>query len=121
MGKQEAISAAVDAETLGDLRRLAEHMNCSIDHLVTTAVLRFVGEEMGAITPDEFAHIPPFVSTDPTSRALHDAEHEARVAMRAFLKVGEDAVERGEVFSQEEMELWFAERVAARSQAATAE
>lgn len=121
MGKHEAINATVDDETFADLQKLAEHMNCSVDYLVATAVYRFVGEEIGAITPDEWAHIPPYVSTEPTARALHEAESKAHTAMRAFLKVGEDAVERGETHSQEEMERWFADRVAARSQAAAAE
>lgn len=106
MGKYEAvetINAAVDAETLADLGRLAEHMNCSLDHLVTTAVLRFVNDEIGAITPDEFAHLPPYVEKEPIARALNEAESEARVAMRAFLKVGEDAIERGDVISHEDL------------------
>lgn len=121
MGKHEAISAAVDDETFADLQRLAEHMKCSVDHLVATAVYRFVSEEIGAITPDEFAHLPPYIETEPTTVALNEAERKARAAMRAFLKVGEDAIERGEVYSQKEMEDWFADRVAARSRAAAAE
>lgn len=103
MGKHEAITAAVDSETLADLQRLAEHMNCSVDHLVATAVLRFVGEEIGAITPDEFAHLPPYVETEPTACALNEAEGKARAAMRAFLKVGEDAIQRGDTVSHEDL------------------
>ena len=121
MGKHEAITATVDDEAFADLQRLAERMNCSVDHLATTAMLRFVSEEIGAITPNEFAHLPPYVETEPTAVALNEAESKAHVVMRAFLKVGEDAIERGEVHSQDEMERWLASRVAARSQAAAAE
>jgi len=107
MGKPEAVTAAIDAETLADLKRLAAHMDCSIDHLVTTAVLRFVNEEIGAITPDEFAHIPPYRDQSPTGQALDEAEDRAAEALEAFLKVGEDDLTAGRVHTQEEVETMF--------------
>ena len=103
MGKHEAITATVDDETLADLGRLAEHMNCTVDHLVTTAVLRFVGEEIGAITPDAFAHLPCYVETEPTALALDEAEGKARAALRAYLQEGTDAIARGDVISHEDL------------------
>ena len=103
MGKHEAISAAVDSETLADLQRLAEHMDCSVDHLVTTAVLRFVNEEIGAITPDEFAGLPDYVPTEPTARALYNAKEAAHRALLAFLKEGEDDIANGRVISHEDL------------------
>jgi len=117
MGKQEAISAAIDAETLDDLERLAKHMDCSVDHLVTTAVLRFVGEEIRAIMPDEFPHIPRYVSTDPTTRALDDAQERYDAAFNAFVQVGEDDLIAGRSYSQEEVEAMFKVRQDKRSAA----
>ena len=121
MGKHDFTTAGLDEETAADLRKLAAHRGCTPEHLVATAVVRFVNDEIGAITPNEFAHLPPYVETEPTACALDEAEGKVRVAMRAFLKLGEDAIERGDVYSQEEMERWFAERVATRSRAAAAE
>jgi predicted transcriptional regulator len=46
------------------------------------------------------------------------AQHEAE--FRAFIQVGIDAADRGELISQEEMERWFEERVANRPAAAIA-
>ena len=117
MGKHQAVTAALDTETLSDLQRLASHMNCSVDHLVTTAVLRFVNDEIGAITPDEFAHLPPFVSTDPTSRALAEAQERYDAAFDAFVQVGEDDLAAGRSYSQEEVEAMFKVRQEGRNAA----
>ena len=103
MGKHEAITATVDDETLADLRKLAEHMNCSVDQLVTTAVLRFVNEEIDAITPDEWEDLPPYLPTEPTARALHDAREAAHRALLAFLGEGEDDIANGRVISHEDL------------------
>ncbi|MCK8457988.1 hypothetical protein [Sphingomonas faeni] len=54
------------------------------------------------ITGEEFA-----------AEAIREAaEHHA--GMRAFIQEGIDSADRGELISQEEMEIWFEERVAAR-------
>lgn len=111
MGKSEAVTAALDAEALADLKRLAEHMDCSIDHLVTTAVLRFVNDEIGAITPDEFAHLP----TPPRDPSLDwDAIDKARASLSAWLKEGEDAIERGDIISHEDLMAGMRKRYAKR-------
>lgn len=107
MSKAHSIAAQVDAETLADLTRLAEHMKCTLDHLVATAVCRFVNDEIGAITPDEFAGLPPYVETDPTALALDEADDVAAAALDAFLEVGEDDIAAGCVHSQEEVEAMF--------------
>lgn len=120
MGKYEAVEAvhgAVDTETFADLKRLAAHMKCSVDHLVATAVIRFVNEEIGAITPDEFPDLPPYISTDPTTRALDEAERAARIAMRAFLQVGVDDLDAGRTYSHEEVMQEMRERAAGRQAA----
>jgi predicted transcriptional regulator len=39
---------------------------------------------------------------------------ERQIAWRAFVQEGIDSAERGELISQQEMEAWFEERVAAR-------
>ena len=103
MGKHEAVTAAIDDETFADLRRLAEHMDCTVDHLVATAVYRFVNDEIRAITPDEFAHIPRYVPEEPTARTLYDAEEVAHQALLAFLKEGEDDIANGRVVSHEDL------------------
>lgn len=107
MSKVAPIAAEVDAETLADLTRLAEQMKCTVDHLVATAVHRFVNDEIGAITPDEFAHLPPYQDPSPEGRALDQAEDAADAALRAFLKVGEDDIAAGRVHTQEEVEAMF--------------
>ncbi|WP_267394416.1 MULTISPECIES: ribbon-helix-helix protein, CopG family [unclassified Sphingomonas] len=42
---------------------------------------------------------------------------ERGLAWRAFVQEGIDAADRGDVISQDEMEAWFEERIAARRQA----
>lgn len=92
-------------------------MNCSVDQLVVTAVHRFVNDEIGAITPDEFAHLPPYVETEPTARALHEAQERYDAAFDAFIKVGEDDLAAGRSYSQEEVEAMFKVRQDNRSAA----
>lgn len=121
MGKHEAISATVDHQTLADLRRLAEHMGCTVDHLVATAVHRFVNQEIGAVEPDAFADMPGYCDPTPEGRALDEAQDREREAFRAYVKIGTDAADRGEVVSHEEMTRWFADRKADRARAEAAE
>jgi len=47
------------------------------------------------------------------ANAIRQATQEA-VDFRAFVQEGIDCVERGEVYTQEEVEAWFEARVAAR-------
>lgn len=94
------MTATLDAETLADLRRLAEHMDCSVDHLVTSAVLRFVNEEIGTVTPDEFAHLP----APPRDPSLDwEAIDRAQASFHAWLKEGEDDLASGNVISHQDL------------------
>ncbi len=122
MSKQQLTSASLDDADVADLDRLCAHLGASRKHLVATAILRFVHEEMRRL-PDygsEWAHLPPYIETDPLAIALNEAEDDAADALRAFLQVGEDDIERGDVITQEEMEHWFAERVSRRARPAAA-
>lgn len=124
MSNSHTVTAKVDNETLAGLERVAAHCERDIEHVVTTAVLRFVNEELRhlPLDPDDpFANLPPYVDPDPLAQALSEAERKAIEAMHAYLKVGDDAADRGETYSQEEMEEWFVRRVADRARAAAAE
>jgi predicted transcriptional regulator len=121
MGKSEAVTATLDAETLADLRRLAEHMNCSVDHLVTSAVLRFVDDELGALPPDKddpFTGLPPYEDPSVEGRALSEAEAAHAAAFKAFIQVGEDAIARGDVISHEDLMAELRERYEQKRDAA---
>jgi predicted transcriptional regulator len=118
------LTVVVDAETLADLDRLAVEFGDTREHLLATAVMRFVREELECLPadPDDpFANLPP--SEDPTAegRALDLAGDEAARAFAAYIKIGEDQADRGEVFSQEAMEDWFLRHTAARGRFAAAE
>lgn len=115
------MTATLDAETLADLRRLAEHINCSVDHLVTTAVLRFVNEEIGALPrekDDPFADLPPYEDPTVEGRALSEAEAAHDAAFKAFIQVGEDAIARGDVISHEDLMAELRERYEQKRDAA---
>ncbi len=51
--------AALDDETMQDLERLSNHLGCSVEHLPTTALMRFVNEESRTF-PSEFDHLPAY-------------------------------------------------------------
>lgn len=113
MGKHQAVAAALDAETLSDLERLAEHMDCSVEHLVTTAVLRFVNEEIRAITPDEFAHLPGYRTPELDWKAIDKGQ----ASFDAFIQAGIDDLDAGRTFSHEEVMREMRERAATRQAA----
>lgn len=124
MSKSRKITATLDSEWLADLDRLAALWECSREDVVTTAVLRFVNEEVGRLPPDPddpLANLPPYVETDPLAIALNEAEQKAAEALDAYVKVGEDAADRGETISHEVMMRWFEDRVANRQRPAAAE
>lgn len=109
MDKPHLVTAPLADATLVDLDRLAAHFGCTREHLVTTAVMRFVDEE-SRIFPGEFDDRPPYVSDDPLEQVLRAAEEKAIEAMDAFLKESIEQADRGELISQEDMEAWFAAR-----------
>lgn len=113
MGKHEAISAAVDDETFADLQKLAEHMNCSVDHLVATAVYRFVNDEIRAIAPDQFADIPGYRDPELDWAAIDTAQ----ASFNAFLQRGIDDLEAGRTIPHEEVMREMRERAAGRQAA----
>lgn len=113
MSKAHPIAAQVDAKTLADLERLAEHMGCTIDHLVTTAVLRLVNNEIGAIIPDEFAHVPPYRTPELDWQAIDKGQ----ASFDAFLQAGIDDLDAGRTIPHEEVMREIRARVATRQAA----
>ena len=103
------ITGRLDDDTLRDLEQLAVHFDCSLEHLVTTAVMRFVNEE-SRIFPGEFDDLPAYISPDPLARQLDEASRQAHEALMAYLKPAIESADRGDLISQEEMEAWFASR-----------
>jgi predicted transcriptional regulator len=123
MSKRAKVAAELDEETLAGLDRIAADWDVSREHVLATAVLRFVDEELTRLPldPDDpLAKLPPYVETDPLAIALSEAEDKAREAFDAYMKAGEDAADAGDTISQEEMREWFAQRIAARRSAAAA-
>lgn len=102
MDRPHVVTGALDDETLALLDRLAEHFGCTREHLVTTAVIRFVDEE-SRIFPGEFDHLPPYVSDDPKQMALTEAEAAVADAWRALIEEGEEAIKRGDLISHEDL------------------
>ena len=120
----QMLSLRLDAETLAGLEELAAALGETREHLLVTAAMRFVAEELACLPPAAaapLANLPPYQDPSPEGQALDRAGDEAARAFAAFVKVGEEDVARGRVFSQEEMEEWFAQRVAARTRPAAAE
>ncbi|HEY0311731.1 MAG TPA: hypothetical protein VGC56_04475 [Allosphingosinicella sp.] len=121
---RQPVTVSLEGGTLADLDRLAKRLKTTRDHPVATAVLRFVDEESACLPPepgDPLVNLPPYRDPTPEGLALDRAGEEAARAFAAFIKVGEDCIERGEVVSQEEMEKWFARRVDTRGRSAAAE
>jgi predicted transcriptional regulator len=121
---RQPLTISLDAETLADLDRLAVEFETTREHLLETAVLRFVNEEFVCLpsdADDPLANLPPYKDPSPEGQALDRAGDEAFRAFAAFIKVGEDCIERGEIVTQEEMEEWFARRVDLRGRSAAAE
>jgi len=96
------VIAALDDETMQDLERLAAHFGCSVEHLATTALMRFVNEE-SRLFPTEFDDLPAYESPDPLVQALYEANRKAAEAFAAFIKPAEEAAERGELIPHEEL------------------
>jgi predicted transcriptional regulator len=114
----------LDGETLTDLDRLAAEFGNTREHLLATAVMRFVHEELACLPadPDDpLAALPAYQDPTPEGRALDAAGDEAARAFAAYVEIGEDEADRGIVFSQEEMEDWFLRHTAGRGRSAAAE
>jgi predicted transcriptional regulator len=116
MSKTAVIAAGVDEETLTDLRQLAERFGCTVEHLVTTAVVRFVNEER-ATTSGDFDGLPPYVDPDPLARNLADAERRTVEAWRAYLQPALDDLEAGRTVDHEELMQQMRERYRSRNAA----
>lgn len=116
MSKSAVITADLDGETLADLRQLAEHFNCSVEHLVTTAVLRLVNEESMASSGDSDG-VPPYVDPDPLARNLEDAERRTVEALKAYLQPALDDLEAGRTVDHEEFMRQMRERYRSRDAA----
>jgi predicted transcriptional regulator len=116
MSKASVITATVDEATLADLQQLAEGSGCTVEHLVTTAVLRFVDEERTAV-PDQLGELPPYVDSDPLARALGEAEGRAIDALKAYLQPALDDLEAGRSIPHEEVMRRMRERHRSRNAA----
>lgn len=91
------VEVHLGGETLADLDALAEQLDCTREHLIETAVLRLVGDEAPA--DPQFKDVPPY-----RSPALDwEAIDRANASMDAFIKKGEDAIDRGEWISHEDL------------------
>lgn len=101
MGKQQLTSEAIDEASVANLDKLASEWECTREHLVATAVLRFLNDETRH-WPSEFDDLPPYVETNLLAIALNEAEAKAAEALDAFLKVGEDDIEAGRVIDHED-------------------
>ena len=113
MSKTQQVAADLNAETMASLERLARHMDCSVPHLIATAVYRFVNDELPAITPDEFAHIPAYREPELDWEAIDRAD----ASLDAFIKVGEDDIDAGRFHTHEEVEAIFRAKREKRSAA----
>lgn len=96
------LTAKIDAETLAGLERLAARFDCTVEHLVTTAILRFIDDESRDV-PEVIANLPPYFSPDPLTRALDEAQARHAEAFRAFIQPGLDAADRGDLIPHEEV------------------
>lgn len=113
MSKPTAVAVDLDEKTLAELDRLCAHLGRTREHLVMTAILRFVGEEIGAITEDEFADLPPYRSPDLDWEAID----KANASFHAFLQAGIDDLDAGRVVSHEELMRELRERYSGRQAA----
>lgn len=116
MDLTETVTARIDAQTRAALERLAERFGCAVDHLVATAVFRFVNEEDREVA-QEFADLPPFVSPDPLARALDEAETRHREAFDAFIQPGLDDIAAGRVIDHDDFMREMRERYRSRDAA----
>jgi predicted transcriptional regulator len=116
MSKAAVITASVDEATLATLGQLAEGFGCTVEQLVTTAVLRFVDEERAAL-PDDPGELPPYVESDPLARALGEANGRASDALRAYVQPALDDLEAGRSIPHEEVMRRMRERHRSRNAA----
>ncbi len=117
MSNSEQVAAALDPKSLADLDKLAAEWACTREHIATTALLRFLSEETRH-WPTPFDQIPPPDDDEPTAVALSAAEDAYHEALEAFVQVGEDAIERGELYTHEEVMAFLRARYGSRKNAA---
>jgi predicted transcriptional regulator len=110
------IAASAGEETLTGLKQLAERFDCTVEHLVETAVLRFVNEEREA-APDDLAGLPPYVDPDPLARNLADAERRTAEAWKAYVQPALDDLEAGKTVDHDEFMRQMRERYRSRNAA----
>jgi predicted transcriptional regulator len=116
MSKAAIITASVDEATLANLQQLAEGFGCTVEHLVTTAVLRFVDEERAG-SAEEAGELPPYVDSDPLARALTEANGRATDALRAYLQPALDDLDAGRSIPHEDVMRRMRERHRSRNAA----
>ena len=103
MSKRRSITIALDAEMQAGLTKLADRLGETPEGLVTTALLRLLDEELYAAASQDGDHeeFPEYRAEEATARALDRAEQAYAEALRAFAKVGEDEIARGEFLTHE--------------------
>jgi len=116
MSKQPLTSEALDDETVADLDKLAAERGCTREHLVATAVLRFVSEETRH-WPTEADDLPAYVETDPLAIALNEAEDKVREAFEAFVQPAEDDITAGRLVEHADFMREMRERYRSRDAA----
>lgn len=115
---RQPATVSLDPVVLADLDELAQAWSTTREHLLETAVMRFVDEERPVIAddPEDGPVHPPYRDPSPEGQALDRAE-EAACALDAYIKVGEDDLDSGRWVSHEQLVQELRERRANRNAA----
>ena len=102
MDRKHEVAGHLDDEWLSDLDRVCRHLGISREEAVTSAILRFVNDE-SHVFPNDFDHLPRYVSPDPLAQAVDQAEENLAVAYENFLRPARDQADAGETISHEDL------------------
>jgi len=111
------VAGRLDEGTYRDLERLAAQFSCTVEHLVTTAVMRFVSEESRAL-PNEVTDLPGYRDPNPLAKEVDEAERKLAEAWAAYLKPAEDDIAAGRLIDHEDVMRELRERYSSRDAAA---
>lgn len=112
MSRPHQVMGALDDETFAGLERLARHFGCTVEHLVVTAVMRFVDEE-GRVISTAPADVPAYRNPELDWEAID----QANASFDAFIQRGLDDVEAGRVVPHDEVMRRLRDRYADRQAA----
>lgn len=96
MTERLAINCAIDPSVHAELSEIAARWNVELDHVVATALMRFVADE--APVDETFADFP-LPPPQPGLEVLDDAA----AALRRFIQDGIDSIERGEFVEHDDL------------------